>query len=284
MTSIRLMTRWAVAVALVSVVGGCDAQDGDARGELTVLTYNVAGLPQGLSGSKPVENMPQIGPKLNAYDLVLVQEDFWYHGDLDAAAEHPYRSEPMWEQPDFGEMGDGLNRFSEPPFEGHVRVAWEQCNGYFDSGGDCMTTKGFAMARHTLAQGIQVDVYNLHMDASGSEGDFAARTAQVAQLTAYIHEHSPNRAVLVAGDTNLKATRPQDLQILAKLLAETGLADACQTLDCGDERLDRVLLRGSDTLDLEALAWSLPEGFVDADGEPLSDHLPVAVTIGWTAR
>jgi hypothetical protein len=41
--------------------------------ELSVLTYNVAGLPAEVSGSDPVANHPQISPLLNGYDLVLVQ-------------------------------------------------------------------------------------------------------------------------------------------------------------------------------------------------------------------
>ncbi len=63
-------------------------------GVLQVLTYNVAGLPQGISSSNPATNTSQISPKLNAYDLVLVQEDFWYHADLARDAHHAYQTPP----------------------------------------------------------------------------------------------------------------------------------------------------------------------------------------------
>ncbi|MBW1870754.1 MAG: hypothetical protein JRJ19_01740 [Deltaproteobacteria bacterium] len=127
------------------------------------MIYNVAGLPEGLSGSNPVVNIPQISPLLNSYDLVLAQEDFWYHAELASQASHPYQSEPMWEEPTFENMGDGLNRFSIFPFSEHRRETWEVCYGITDNGADCMTTKGFSAARHELREGVYVDVYNLHM-------------------------------------------------------------------------------------------------------------------------
>lgn len=257
-----------------------DAADG-TEGRIHLLTYNVAGLPEEISGSHPVQNMPLIAPKLNDFDLVLVQEDFWYHADLDAGTDHPFRSEPVWDVPEWDRMGDGLNRFSMSPFGPLTRVAWEECNGWFDSGGDCMTTKGFTVARHLLAPGVPVDVYNLHMDASGSQADIEVRKAQAKQLAAYVVANSAFVAVLIAGDTNLKKTRPADLETLADFLEETGLRDVCRALDCPDDRIDRVLFRDSDAVELVPLKWGLAEGFVDVAGEPLSDHEPVAVMMSW---
>ena len=49
-------------------------------GSFTMLTYNVAGLPDGLNDDQnPEVNIPQMAPHLNPYDLVVVQEDFSYH-------------------------------------------------------------------------------------------------------------------------------------------------------------------------------------------------------------
>ena len=74
--------------------------------QFTTLAYNVAGLPQGISGSDPERNLPLISPLLNDYDVVLTQEDFdwWtplaglldfrnYHARLRADATHPYRTD-----------------------------------------------------------------------------------------------------------------------------------------------------------------------------------------------
>src|SRR6185503_16774088 len=40
-------------------------------GEFLALSYNVAGLPEGISGSHPATNTAIIAPLLNDYDLVL---------------------------------------------------------------------------------------------------------------------------------------------------------------------------------------------------------------------
>jgi len=144
-----------------------------------------------------------------------------------------------------------------------------------------MTTKGFLYARLEVEPGIAIDVYNLHMDASGSEEDIAARRAQSAQLASFIALNSEGVAVLLAGDTNLKATRPEDLQTLDDFLAATGLVDSCRFLECGDERIDRIMFRSCPDLELEPVEWSIPEEFVDADGNQLSDHLPVLARVAW---
>jgi hypothetical protein len=93
---------------LAACSDGNDHQEANASsvlsGEFLALTYNVAGLPQGLSKSNPEINTPLISPLLNRYDLVLVQEDWEtpepnpiapfrvYHELLNADARHSYQS------------------------------------------------------------------------------------------------------------------------------------------------------------------------------------------------
>lgn len=254
------------------------------EGSIAMLIYNVAGLPMEIAeanGTNPIVNMPKIAPLLNPYDLVLVQEDFWYHDDLEAGTTHPYKSDPMWDPPDWDRMGDGLNQFSRTAFSPVMRVAWEVCNGLVDSGSDCLTNKGFTFTRHQLAADVSVDVYNLHMDASGQPEDIAARQAQAVQLADFINANSAGNAVLLGGDTNLKASRPDDGVALDDFLAATGLNDVCRFLECGDERIDRVMFRSSDYIEIVPREWSIPPEFVDSAGAQLSDHLPVFARIGW---
>jgi len=249
--------------------------------DFLTLTYNVAGLPEPLSSSQPSVNIPQISPLLNSYDLVLVQEDFWYHNELTAQAEHPYQSEPMWEQPDWLHMGDGLNRFSVFPLGALTRITWIECSGFLNCSSDCLTTKGFSVSEIELADGISVDVYNLHMDAGSCEGDIVARRVQTEQLVDEINIRSSGKAVIVAGDTNLKFSRADDMVSLDFLLLETGLQDACRFLECGNEIIDRIMFRSSDLVSLTPLSWELPPEFIDAEGNDLSDHIPVSVRFGW---
>jgi endonuclease/exonuclease/phosphatase family metal-dependent hydrolase len=251
-------------------------------GEFSILTYNVAGLPDIISKSNPEEFIPQISPLLNAYDLVLVQEDFAYHDELASEAEHPFQTRPMFESPDQVPMGDGLNRFSVFPTGPLHRLQWPGCNGDFDCASDCLATKGFSLARVQLAPGITLDVYNLHGEAGGCPEDVTVRLLGYQRLAEYINTWSVGRPVLVAGDFNLRWTDPEDVPPLELLVDDAGLTEACLALDCGDEHIDKVFFRSNEALLLEPLTWAVPPEFVDPAGEDLSDHEPVAVRFAWT--
>ena len=238
-----------------------------------VLSYNVAGLPQGISGSDPLLNTPQISPKLNPFELVLVQEDFAYHDALVASATHPHRSTPMATTSDFG---DGLNALSRFPFGALSRTKWSKCNGIIDQSNDCLTPKGFSRFVLDLGDGRSVDVYNMHFDAGRGQGDVNARQAQVDQLVAAIAQQSAGKAVIVAGDTNMKASDEATLQ---KLLTGSSLDCACRTLQCAEpERIDRIMFRSSATLTLTPKSYAVESSFVDLSGSPLSDHEPASAT------
>ena len=109
------------------------------QGRFTLLTYNVAGLPQLVSPSWPAVNVPLISPLLNLYDVALVQEDFSYHAELERHANHPYRTESMRQS--LALMPDGLNQFSRFPIAWTHRVRWNKCNGYFDDASDCLAER-----------------------------------------------------------------------------------------------------------------------------------------------
>lgn len=259
-----------------------DATEGTAR----ILTYNVAGLPQGISSSNPVEFIPQISPLLNTYDLVLAQEDFWYPEQLRADIDHPYVTVPYrTERPETENVGDGLNRFSRYPFGRFERRAWPRCHGQFDCASDCLASKGFSYARTLLANGVVVDVYNLHMEAGGCTEDLTARAEGVETLIAFALEHSEGQAIVMGGDFNLHVVRDEEDGVLYDhLMTALGLRDACWDVDCGDERIDRFLLRDSDQVALTTTAWSVPREFVSPEGEDLSDHKPIAIELQWRAQ
>jgi endonuclease/exonuclease/phosphatase family metal-dependent hydrolase len=248
-------------------------------GEFTLLTYNVAGLPQGISPSNPKKNIPIISPKLNKFDIALVQEDFVYHEELKSKANHLYQSQTQIDcLPHF--ITDGLNRFSKFPFTELYRKAWETCSN--DKGNDCLAAKGFTLAKTEIAPGVFIDIYNLHLDSGGSPNDTEARRSQVAQLLKAISIHSLGNAVIIAGDLNLNTTyRPNDVEIFKTLLTSAGLTDVCRSLSCGTELVDRVLFRNSNSLTLKAVSWELDENFVDVVGQHLSDHSAVSVRFKW---
>ena len=265
--------------------------------EVELLTYNVAGLPDALSGSEPATNMALIGPRLNDYDLVLVQESWLtpdgadeglrtYHEVLVDLADHPFGSAslpaPLGTDPDRPSalLSDGLNRFSDFAFDPVVRERWTTCG---EASADCLSLKGFSMARTEFADGIEVDVYNLHLDAG--RDDSAVRAENVAELTAHILAESAGRAVIVAGDFNLHLDRDPDADQFAALLADTGLIDVCTALSCAEpNRIDKVLVRSSEGVAITPLEWrNAAAAFTRDDGEPLSDHDPVATRLRFTA-
>jgi len=289
----------------ILVVAGAGSAPTAGADSLSVLTYNVAGLPERISASHPLTNHPQISPLLNAYDLVEVQEDFAYHPLLVQDLTFPYQSVKddtagaAGEQLGFA-FGDGLNTFSKLPFSEFTRITWDECFGLFTNGSDCLTPKGLSFQRHEFAPGAFLDVYNWHADAGSAEDDKAARRSNTRQLYQAILDNSAGNAVLVLGDTNSRFTRDGD--VLPEMLAAASLSDVWTELvrggvlpaigasltDCGTdptgascERIDKIFFRSSASLLLEALEYDVPSHFVDALGVPLSDHEPVFARFEW---
>jgi len=304
-----------VLAAGPTLLGGCARSSGD----FTVLSYNVAGLPQEISTVNPDAHIPLISPLLEAYDFVLTQEDFdwWvpaldgftfahYHEQLRAQVTHPYQS-AQWPGPaaagidpavrDAPFVGDGLGVLSRMAFADETRVAWHDCFGGVDTndGGaaDCLAGKGFSVVTMTLTRGRTVDVYNLHGEAGATDLDQTLQEDDFVQLAAYINSHSAGRAVILGGDTNLhtNSNHPDghngaDTRAWAAFLAATGLTDTCDALDCPDvSSIDKIAYRNGDGVTLTPTSHDFPhEQFEDAEGEDLSDHWPLVVGFHWEAQ
>ncbi|SFW78078.1 hypothetical protein SAMN04489730_4436 [Amycolatopsis australiensis] len=287
-----------VAVAVAGFPAPAAGAEPDS-GTLSVLTYNVAGLPDGISGA-PSPRAPSttaIGARAGACALVHVQEDFDYHANLYAADRHPYRT------PTSGGagIGSGLNAMASLPYDADdfERVSWTSCQ--LDSE-DCLTPKGFTSMRLRLAGGVFLDVYNLHTNAGTNPGDLASRAADLDRLSAFIGSHSAGNAVLVMGDTNTRYTRAGDT--IGPFAAANGLTDAWVRLERGGvapapgspvlpcdenaitdtcEVVDKVLYRGSKLVGLAATSYHDEHAaFLDEQGRTLSDHDPIAVGLAWT--
>ena len=268
-------------------------------GTLSLLSYNIAGLPEGLSSAPTprASSTTTIGQRLGPYNLVQVQEDFNYHANLYAADSHPYRT------PTSGGagIGSGLNTLSDLGYDGDdfERVRWNSCQ--VDSG-DCLTPKGFTFMRVRLADGIYVDFYNVHTNAGTSAGDQSSRASNLSQLTSFISSHSAGNAVVVMGDTNTRYTRAADT--ITGFVAANGLTDAWVKLQRGGtppaagsdalvcdpaaltnacEVVDKVLYRSSKLVTLNATYFNNENAaFLDSSGAMLSDHFPITVRLSWT--
>lgn len=279
-----VFSRAAVMTVMLSAAAAADA----ASGSFSALTYNVAGLPEVFSSadSDRQSATEQISCYVNEFDIVNVQEDFNYHAALyDTCNDHPYRSATT------GGMGigSGLNSMSRYDYTDWNRVSWDDCNGV-----DCLTPKGFTLARTRLAEGVYVDIYNLHTQAQVDDADLEARRNNILQLVDYIEENSAGNAVIVMGDTNTRYTRSGDNP---RELLQLGFTDAWLELirhgdipaldddnalvcdpkitsyDC--EIVDKVFYRSNRHLRLQATLYSVRQDDETAEGLKLSDHPPV---------
>ncbi|MFG3295112.1 jacalin-like lectin [Streptomyces sp. NPDC048179] len=295
----------ACLAAAVAALGGLTAAATPAAaaagGTFSVLTYNVAGLPESLSSASTPRDTSttEIGTRIAPYDIVNVQEDFNYHAYLYATDTHPYRTATSGG----AGIGSGLNTVSNYAWDGDdfERVGWNSCQ--IDSG-DCLTPKGFTFMRERLAEGVYVDFYNLHTNAGTNDGDEASRADNLSQLTSFIGTHSAGNAVVVMGDTNTRYTRSADT--IAEFASNNGLTDAWVQLIRGGsapakgsdalvcdqsgatvpntcEVVDKVLYRSSKLVTLNATSYNNEHAkFLTSDGLMLSDHDPITVGFSWT--
>ncbi|KAG6839970.1 hypothetical protein C0991_009949 [Blastosporella zonata] len=272
-------------------------------GSFSLLSYNVAGLPELLSSGNPVVDTPLISPRLKPYNIINVQEDFNYHADLYANDTHAFRT------PTSGGagIGSGLNTLSDFPYIDFVRVKWNDCNL---SGGDCLTPKGFTFMRIRVSDGLWIDHYNLHADAGDENGDLLARQSNLGQVSSFIQAQSIGMPVVVMGDTNTRYTRVTDSESLHSLIDANGLTDAWVSTDRGGsfpvegadalvcdfpfaagtaqaqmvacEVVDKTFVRSSSTASVKSLAYKNEnDAFVDSAGAPLSDHYPMSTVVSW---
>ncbi|KAK7432007.1 hypothetical protein QQZ08_001297 [Neonectria magnoliae] len=260
---------------------------------------NVAGLP-GIIQSNEVPgdkttNSLLIGTYFAkyGYDIINVQEDFNYHASIYKTDNHPYRT------PTSGGavFGSGLNTLANFDWTEFTRVKWDTCSNA--SGADCLTPKGFTFMRIKIADGVFVDVYNLHTDAGTEDKDETARNSNLKQVADYIDTWSKGNAVLVFGDTNSRYTRKADNIRIFK--TQNGLTDVwieniknnvepAKELLCENpsttnacETVDKAFYRGNAIVKLVATSFNYESSkFLQANGSLLSDHNPIGANFTWS--
>ena len=258
-------------------------------GEFTVMTYNIAGLPTWINKMDTNRFYP-MGKALNPFDVVLVQEDFWYHNELLTHIDFPYKSTPRvnsWlEWVYLRLVNDGLNRFSKVPMTPVFRQPWEICHDYYrdgSNGSDCFAMKGFTFATHAFTADdgtvAEVDIYNLHMESAKTEQGRKIRDTQVSMLFEGINTLSKGQPVIVVGDFNFSMRN--DPKLYERFQTEMSLTDSFTTLKrSAPGAIDRIFYRSSDTFTLTPLETLKPD-FRDENGKQLSDHRPEVIRFKW---
>ena len=222
-------------IALCSAVFGAMAQRSYT---FNAAALNVDGLPNSILGisinpdGKEAAGATELCGILanSGWDIVGFSEDFNFHDYLVAAPASNYYN--------FGAHGgkvsstsnstDGLGFACNKRFtmSGGDKTEWNTLYGgsgltnVGDNGADGMIDKGFRMYTVTLATGVSVDVYVLHMDANTADSDddydsngrdknIVAREAQLQQLADAVMKNmgTNKRPVIILGDTNCRYTR-----------------------------------------------------------------------------
>ena len=262
--------------------------------KISILTYNIAGLPQRISSAKTLRSssIAEIGAKIEPFDIVNVQEDFNYNTAFYSDNQHPFRTDTKGKIP----YGDGLNTVSKYPIIEYHRIPWRNC-----SGSDCWTVKGFSYARIQVASQVIIDVYNVHANAGHSARASKARRENLRQLGSYILQHSADRPLIVMGDFNAHYTFKKDN--LHEFILTTGLTDGwiaflqkgifpevnptfapmdMLSLSNETESLDKIFYRNSKNVNFTVLDYQVEiERFKNATEQALSDHLAVSMELEW---
>lgn len=284
---IRTWIGWLAGVLLALIVG-CEQGPDPAQtsGNFLTLTYNVHGLPPQITGDDTAGRLVQIGPLINAFDVVGLQEDFVdeNHQSLADASDHE-SAERFGEPLEDRFYGSGLSVFARYPVMDYYEEYYERCNGVADSASDCLASKGFQVVTLQLTDGAEVDLYNSHLEAGGDDVDDEIRQEHVDALVASMTGRSAGRAVIFTGDTNLHGDEAMDAPVIAGWLEDAGLTDACESVGCDEpHHIDRVFYRSDGGVELGVDSWTVEDAFYDDEGVPLSDHPAISTGFSWSIQ
>lgn len=226
------------ALALLLIVRPAAAQTQPVvEKELSVLTYNVAGLPWPLRKDRG-EAMKAIGVELAKMraegrepDVVLIQEAFRDEiRDLIRLSGYPHRArgpkrkqrdpgllygpKPSYKRGKYWRKGEGLGKWrasglyilSNYPIETRRSHAFRYCAGF-----DCLANKGVHLVGIRLPGApTVVDVANTHMNARKASRvprmrTFRAHNLQADELKRFVAvAHDPAAPLVVGGDFNIR--------------------------------------------------------------------------------
>lgn len=209
------------------------ATTSDTDNTFKIMTINVDGLPGKILLFNVNAEGPQMGGSIKisdyverqACDIVCMQENFNYAEAVGALLDRGYDHDE-WSGGLFMDNStidwlhlqnlkfpcDGLTTYWKKGISCNTpeRVAWNVNFGKFSHCFDDIITKGFRRYEITIREGIDIVVYDMHMDATddidaendNDTRDSLARKAQWEQLREHILANLDTRPVVVVGDMN----------------------------------------------------------------------------------
>lgn len=272
-----------LALSLHMVIGFTD--------ELDVLTYNVQMRPV---LDQNIYKGRRISPKLNAYDIALLQESFAEKAVLMEQARHAYKAH-FTARRGAALVDSGLSTLSRYPVVETITEHYRSYAGIADG----VASKGMMLTRIRVGEAI-VDVYNTHMQAGDSDDENRARLAQATQLIEFVNRNSTKaNGILIIGDFNMGPVRPgrmfrdfhpnhyanrrdmllrtNSFQTIVDNLGLTDVQDMLMNEKVDD--IERMLFRNGCGVTITPMATRKDtRDFVDEKGRKLSDSSPLVTT------
>lgn len=262
-------------------------------GEFSVMTFNVAGIPvlgdfQGtqreVRGNARMAKIGEVLTNESGCDIIGTQEDFNHHAALAGAMlqAYPYQTQTSGGVP----LGDGLSVFSRYPVYNVAHTQWNQSYGVLSSGTDRLARKGILACVVEIGEGLYIDLYVLHADASNDEQSARARADNYRQLADMIRTREQQRAVIVMGDFNSTFDRIGTEDLYANLVEPAGLKDCWAEIynngDCSYdggagwhpsfyETYDKIMFKSGGGVELSAQSFGYFRA-EDGNGKMYSDH------------
>jgi endonuclease/exonuclease/phosphatase family metal-dependent hydrolase len=280
--------------------------------EISVLTYNVKGLPWPVARGR-AQALREIGEELAAMrregrqpDVVLLQEGFrgevaelvetsgyayWAKGPERGArlagATAPQRTLASLRYVLSGEgwgklTGAGLHVLSDLPILDVKAAPYSACAGF-----DCLANKGVMLVRLALHDApVEIDVVNTHLNSRRAARTAIARTLtahnrQMEELLAFVADNTgEGRPLLVGGDFNVK-NAPERYYHKASARPFTVVSEYCHTTDRACAEADPGREPWLKSQDLQAFASPpavrvrpirVEAAFDGASSPRLSDH------------
>lgn len=318
----------AVCMAICLLPVSALAEDtANTSGTFTAVSMNVDGLPNKIwsitiNGDGPGSaGTKAISSKLyeQKWDIIGVSEDFNYNTELLSAMTDYKSGTHRGGVSGLSNDTDGLNLLwkNSIAVSGEKWTSWNThySTGIFGTGNgaDGMIDKGYRYYQATVAEGVNIDIYILHMDADSDAGDIKARESQLAQLANAIKASNNKNPIIVMGDTNCRYTREN----LEKLFIDainadsrftindawiekirdgkypTYGADALVAKDKGGtydypdaEIVDKLFYINNTDSDvtLTANSYKVATNFTDENGNALADHWPIVVDFSYSVN
>lgn len=290
--------------------------------ELSVLTYNVRGLPWPLALNRG-KALREIGRELAALrregrqpDVVLIQEGFrdeiatlvresgyryWARGprrgERTAFDGHIVRPRDPLKGEGLGKLfGAGLHVLSDAPILDVRTAAYNNCAGF-----DCLANKGAMLVRvQPDWSPTPIDVVNTHMNARRASGaprsrSLPAHHGQTRELAAFVNAHrDPDHPLVIGGDFNIRNS-PDRYDFEARSRPYTVVSEYCSRTGsgCGAGAPDASAAPWLKTQDLQGFGHGalqvqpVKSEFLFAEGSRrLSDHEAYLVRyqLSWNAR